>query len=241
MSVVAAIREMLAKGMSIEDALQIAEAFETRPEADMRSAGAKRQERFRERKRNAKASQSVTNVTPDDRNESNAKASQSVTNVTAYARVEDNLLTLAISGEEEREGVARAKNRYADNASFERFWIAWPNKVQKPYAQKCFAKVADQIEAIRVGIERYVRLKPPDRPWLNPSTFLNQHRWEDRPAMVSSEGGRNGPRRSLVDAGIELTQRLRAERLERELRARNRVVDGDETVRVLSAITGERS
>ena len=33
-----------------------------------------------------------------------------------------------------------------------------------------------------LGVDRYIGSKPPDRPWLNPSTFLNQRRWEDEPA-----------------------------------------------------------
>lgn len=70
--------------------------------------------------------------------------------------------------------------------SFERFWSAFPNKVGKPAALKAFQKVAREIDAILEGVERYIREKPSDRPWLNPSTFLNQRRWEDQPAPVQS-------------------------------------------------------
>jgi hypothetical protein len=42
------------------------------------------------------------------------------------------------------------------------------------------------------GLERYVRNQPPNREWLNPSTFLNQRRWEDEP-----------PRRSTGSAYID--------------------------------------
>lgn len=66
--------------------------------------------------------------------------------------------------------------------SFARFWQAWPHKVGKPAAERSFAKVAHEIEAILSGIASYIRDKPPDRPWLNPATFLNQRRWEDEPA-----------------------------------------------------------
>lgn len=68
---------------------------------------------------------------------------------------------------------------------FARFWRAWPNKVGKPAAERAFKKVAGEIEDILAGIDRYVRDKPADRPWLNPATFINQRRWEDQPAPVS--------------------------------------------------------
>jgi hypothetical protein len=59
-----AIREMLAKGMSIEDALAIVEQFEVPAPVDDRSSNAKRQARYRERKRNANRNETVTSVTP---------------------------------------------------------------------------------------------------------------------------------------------------------------------------------
>ena len=64
---------------------------------------------------------------------------------------------------------------------FEEFWLAFPHKVGKFYAAKCFEKarkVASQEEII-AGVERYKRTKPRERPWCNPSTFLNQGRWTD--------------------------------------------------------------
>lgn len=70
-------------------------------------------------------------------------------------------------------------------AVFDRFWKPWPHKVGKPDAMKAFARVAGEVEAILAGMQRYIRDKPPDRPWLNPSTFLNQRRWEDEAAPVA--------------------------------------------------------
>lgn len=69
--------------------------------------------------------------------------------------------------------------------AFARFWQAWPNKVGKPAAERAFKKVAHELDDILAGIDRYVRSKPADRPWLNPATFLNQRRWEDQPAPVA--------------------------------------------------------
>ena len=80
----------------------------------------------------------------------------------------------------------RSVSGSAGASAFDRFWRAWPNKVGKPAAQRVFAKVADEIEEIMIGMASYIRDRPPDRPWLNPATFLNQRRWEDAPAKTSN-------------------------------------------------------
>jgi hypothetical protein len=134
---------------------------------------------------------------------------------------------------------AQSETRMRANASFARFWLVWPNKVQKLYAEKCFAKVADQVDAIVDGVERYVREKPPDRPWLNPSTFLNQHRWKDTPAPPPTGVKPNG-KGSIVEAGRRLTERLVAAERERELQAVDRLDDGDPAVRFLPQQRRER-
>lgn len=70
---------------------------------------------------------------------------------------------------------------------FEDFWKLWPNKVGKPAALRAFVSARKRagLDAIVEGVFAYIRDKPPDRPWLNPATFLNQNRWEDQPAQVS--------------------------------------------------------
>jgi uncharacterized protein YdaU (DUF1376 family) len=68
---------------------------------------------------------------------------------------------------------------------FEAFWKAWPNKVGKPAAVKSYQsamKRGHSHEQVMEGLRRYIRGKPPDRPWLNPATFLNQERYNDEPA-----------------------------------------------------------
>ena len=66
------------------------------------------------------------------------------------------------------------------------FWPAFPNKCGKPKALTAFLKARkkDSLAAIMAGLQRYIADKPPDRPWLNPTTFLNQERWNDQPAPV---------------------------------------------------------
>ena len=84
-----------------------------------------------------------------------------------------------------------------------RFWNSWPNKVGKPAALKALTTARKRrysFVAIMTGIADYVHDKPPDRPWLNPATFLNQSRWEDQPATVSAKNGISKRSGSLIDA-----------------------------------------
>lgn len=72
----------------------------------------------------------------------------------------------------------------------EQFWKLYPNKVGKPKALAKLERVAKRAvhvpwAEIMDGLERYIRSKPPDRPWLNPETFINQERWADQPANTS--------------------------------------------------------
>ncbi len=86
-------------------------------------------------------------------------------------------------------------------ADFDLFWSIWPNKVGKPAAEKSYRSAikrgASHVDIVG-GVHAYIRDKPPDRPWLNPATFLNQNRWEDQPAQVTNAA----PKRSgsLLDA-----------------------------------------
>ena len=71
--------------------------------------------------------------------------------------------------------------------SFEQFWTAWPHKVGKPAAKKAYAaciKRKNDHSDIMEGMATYIGTKPPERPWLNPATFLNQERFNDMPAQV---------------------------------------------------------
>jgi hypothetical protein len=88
---------------------------------------------------------------------------------------------------------SRAEERVATTAKlkplFDEFYDEYPHKVGKPAAQKAYTsavKRGGKPEEILVGLRRYKLSKPADRPWLNPSTFLNQERWNDQPATVVS-------------------------------------------------------
>lgn len=68
---------------------------------------------------------------------------------------------------------------------FEVFWEAFPHKIGKGYAAKCFIKAHKKasLQEMLDGIDRYVTSKSPDIPWCNPSTWLNQERWLDQPSQ----------------------------------------------------------
>lgn len=77
-----------------------------------------------------------------------------------------------------------------------RFWVNFPNKVGKPAALKALKAARRRrasFEGILSGLDFYIRSKPPDRPWLNPATFLNQNRWEDQPAQVQNGNSQAKP------------------------------------------------
>jgi hypothetical protein len=69
-----------------------------------------------------------------------------------------------------------------NNAAFDRFIAAYPHKVSVRKAREVFHELglADEIDAILNGVQRYIRTKPPDRAWLNPENFLKDRRWEDQ-------------------------------------------------------------
>lgn len=66
------------------------------------------------------------------------------------------------------------------------FWPEYPHKTGKPVAEKSFirARKSHDLDAIMAGLRTYVRVKPADRDWLNPATFLNQERFLDAPAAT---------------------------------------------------------
>ena len=81
--------------------------------------------------------------------------------------------------------------------AFDRWYADYPHKVGRAAAEKAFAKVracdSVSLETLLQAIERYRMLKPPDHAWCNPATWLNQARWEDKPATslvsMSAPGG----------------------------------------------------
>jgi hypothetical protein len=71
------------------------------------------------------------------------------------------------------------------------FWPCYPHKTGKPVAMRAFIKARKihDLDVIMRGLGRYLDGKPADRPWLNPSTFLNQARYLDQPAALGPKPG----------------------------------------------------
>lgn len=89
-------------------------------------------------------------------------------------------------------------------ADWDQFWERFPNKVAKADARKAFEKASKKIapEILFPALQRYAA-KTDDRPFCNPSTWLNQERWLDQPAVNS-----NG-RRTVQQAADDLLAKLR--------------------------------
>jgi hypothetical protein len=87
---------------------------------------------------------------------------------------------------------------------FAEFWKIWPHKVGLKNAAKAFDLVAKQADynhgALIDGTQDYIANKPHDRTWLNPATFLNDRRFEDRPYPTQK------PPRTVQDAARDLHQ-----------------------------------
>lgn len=69
---------------------------------------------------------------------------------------------------------------------FDEWWSVYPHKVGKQAARKAYDKAVEitDHDVLVEGVHRYVATKPADRPWCNPATWLNQHRWEDQPQEI---------------------------------------------------------
>jgi uncharacterized protein YdaU (DUF1376 family) len=102
--------------------------------------------------------------------------------------------------------VSKASRAIALPSRFAEFWQAYPHKVAKPDGMRAYAKVAAEHDAIMAGLARYIATTPPDRPWCNPATFLNNRRWEDQPAATRGSNGSGRPR-TVQDVARELHER----------------------------------
>jgi hypothetical protein len=76
----------------------------------------------------------------------------------------------------------RKRNASFPGDGFEQFWSLYPDKKGKQYCQGIWERKIEgkaDFETVIAGLRTYIRCKPKERPWLNPSTFLNQARWDD--------------------------------------------------------------
>lgn len=116
--------------------------------------------------------------------------------------------------ESESEQKKQRASRFVASEGFEDFWKAYPHKVGKGAAVKAYraASLRATPAEILAGLKRYTASKPPDRPWCNPATFLNQERWTDEPADKKTSHEVYGPKRTWAEIKAEMKAKAERER-----------------------------
>lgn len=83
--------------------------------------------------------------------------------------------------------------RARGDGAFDRFWTEYPKKVGKGQAQKAFSKVSVPVETLIDAVQRQkgsVQWQKDGGQYIpNPSTWLNQKRWEDDLDSLNMGGG----------------------------------------------------
>jgi hypothetical protein len=82
------------------------------------------------------------------------------------------------------------------NLDFNKFWESYPKKTGKGYAYQCWKKIKTPKPTLEILIES-IKLHTESNQWKdqsgkfipNPSTWLNQRRWEDEIFKGGSEFG----------------------------------------------------
>jgi hypothetical protein len=254
MSIVAAIREMLAKGMAIEDALNIAEAFETKP----RSAGAARQARYRERQKGELdeapqlrfTSEPTSRVTsPDAEPEASRVTSPVTSRVTPpRARVESESPDSESHGKKEEEGETPVTPVTPETTTSPRetprtalLVCLSPDLAEAVVAHRQAKRAPLTLHAAHLLAKALEATGDPTAA----ANMMIEHGWQTiKPDWFEREktgGGRSngaGRKGSLVDAGLELQRRLAAEReqRERDMRTGTGGGPGDAVVRLLPGV-----
>lgn len=84
-----------------------------------------------------------------------------------------------------------AQDARAREGLFIEWYERYPHKVGRAAALKAYLKAIIRCEAaeLLVGLDHYIRDKPHDHAWCNPSTWLNQDRWLDQPATPEVTNG----------------------------------------------------
>lgn len=231
MSLVAAIREMIAKGLSIEDALTAAEVLEARETSELEARKANDRERKRRQRMASRDKAEVTGshvtdgTTPlPDKERSPTPPKEinptpSLRSVTAGARARpetprQTLLECGLSPDN------------ADAVMAHRRAMRCPLTARAAQLlAKGFLATADPNAAADMMIERGWRGFKPD--------------WFDNERAGNGQG--RSKKGSTVEAGRRLTERLVAEERERELQAQRSRGEGDDAVRLLPPQRGQRS
>lgn len=142
----------------------------------------------------------ATNRIPShtDNNQSDTIASVAV-NVTVNDNVIDNTM---VDLEKKIINTPKQERLNLEIFSFNDFWKIYPNKVGKKEANKIWDKLSNEKkEKIKNTIDNYVKFKPfKEYHHPNPSTYLNQERWEDE--IEKTDGKFKIIKRSLFGGSI---------------------------------------
>lgn len=189
------IDAMVAAGLTQEQMAAILKAHLAADEAkkaSKRANNAERQRRFKERKKqeqevNGNADNALPCVTGVTGSPSDKESPQTPKEINS------------LSKENPPKG-GQKKGSPDDQAAlghvwpadaWDRWYAAYPHKVGKGAAESAFEKIRRSgkvpFDALMVGVERYIRSKPPHVDYCNPATWLNQARWEDAPAAPAAK------------------------------------------------------
>ncbi|WP_281407592.1 DUF1376 domain-containing protein [Mesorhizobium sp. B2-8-3] len=168
------------------------------------------EEEFKFRNEVASTKANAANRRWEKRSEINGQTMHQDRNSNAGAMLKEETIR------ENREDAVASSNAAKGQAlelEFGEWWALYPNKIGKPAALKSFIAARKKVDAetLVLGLRSYINSKPIDRAWCNPTTWLNQERWDDRPANVASvpTGRTSLPAAKLQTVGDWASHRLR--------------------------------
>lgn len=214
----AILKKMAAMGLTIEQIVELAEAFEA--EKPVKSKNAERQARYRERHR---VTEGVTSNVTRDVTDNVTSLAPSLPPTPPNSPINPNPPSPPTGA----HGSTPIVRLAVKPNGFARFWEAYPDKVGKRAAATAYERALKRVNepdaagVILAGVER-AKLS---RRWRegfvpNPATWLNQDRWTDEPEERSPEPTGMQPRgpptywseqERLARQSREAAERLKAE------------------------------
>lgn len=169
--------------ISDEDGIVLPKFFRELNAEPVKTSGAERQKKYRERKRESDVTRDVTRDSAGD-----VTDAVTVTGEERERREEKETPNppLAGGGAAKPARAARGEHRH-----FAAFWAAYPRKVAKPAAMAAFDKI-DPDDTLFAAMLAALEVQKRSPKWTkdngeyitHPSTWLNQRRWEDMPPEV---------------------------------------------------------
>lgn len=188
----AALKKMLDCGLSLADAIEVAELMRAP------SKGAERQRRFREK---AKAEGVTGDVT--------CNASRDVTPVPEQKVSPTPPSKTQTLSPSEPKGSSGKTTRARGTADFDAFWRAYPRREGKGAARSAFERAIGKIQGqfghleplsvLLAGLERAKAMWRDPKFIPHPATWLNQERWTDEPTTILDFPKANDPKPSRID------------------------------------------